>query len=138
MTQILRGIATVNFYAANHQDAVKWYSDFLEMEPYFNVPGYSEFRIGDYQIELGIVDSKYAPKNISDKPAGATIYWHVDNLQATVDRLVSLGATIHDPVTARGNNGFVTASVVDPFGNILGVMTNPHYLEFLTAKNASK
>jgi predicted enzyme related to lactoylglutathione lyase len=134
----LRGIATVNFYAANHKDAVKWYSDFLEMEPYFNVPGYSEFRIGDYQNELGIIDSKYAPKNIADKPAGATIYWHVDNLQATVDRLVSLGATIHDPITARGNNGFVTASVVDPFGNILGVMTNPHYLEILTTKNVSE
>jgi predicted enzyme related to lactoylglutathione lyase len=138
MTNALRGIATVNFYAANHAEAVKWYAAFLEMEPYFNVPGYSEFRIGDYQNELGIIDSKYAPKNISDKPAGATIYWHVDDLQATVDRLVSLGATIHDPITARGNNGFVTAAVVDPFGNILGVMTNPHYLEMLTAKNVSE
>jgi predicted enzyme related to lactoylglutathione lyase len=138
MTQTLRGLATVNFYAANHQEAVKWYSDFLKMEPYFNVPGYSEFRIGDYQSELGIIDSKYAPKNIGDKPAGATIYWHVDNLEATVNRLVSLGAAIHDPITARGNNGFVTASVIDPFGNILGVMTNPHYLEILTAESTSK
>jgi hypothetical protein len=25
--------------------------------------------------------------------------------------------------------GFVTAAVVDPFGNVLGVMYNPHYLE---------
>jgi hypothetical protein len=25
----------------------------------------------------------------------------------------------------------VTASVVDPFGNILGIMTNPHYVEIL-------
>ena len=55
MTQTLRGIATVNFYATNHAEAVKWYSDFLEMKPYFNVPGYSEFRIGDYQNELGII-----------------------------------------------------------------------------------
>ena len=29
-------------------------------------------------------------------------------------------------MTARGE-GFVTASVVDPFGNLLGVMTNPHW-----------
>jgi hypothetical protein len=27
--------------------------------------------------------------------------------------------------------GFVTASVVDPFGNVLGVMYNRHYLELL-------
>lgn len=30
-----------------------------------------------------------------------------------------------------GEARFVTASVVDPFGNILGVMYNPHYLEVL-------
>ena len=29
---------------------------------------------------------------------------------------------------------FVTASVVDPFGNILGVMYNPHYVEILAAR----
>ena len=33
-------------------------------------------------------------------------------------------------MTDRGH-GFVTASVVDPFGNILGFMNNPHYLEVL-------
>jgi hypothetical protein len=31
----------------------------------------------------------------------------------------------------RGDARFVTASVVDPFGNNLGVMYNPHYLEVL-------
>ncbi|SDD11274.1 VOC family protein [Niabella drilacis] len=135
MTNTLRGVATVNFYAANHKEAVKWYADLLEMEPYFNVPGYSEFRIGDYQNELGIIDSKYAPGSLTDKPAGAIVYWHVDDLPSTVDRLISMGATIHAPITARGSNGFVTASVVDPFGNILGVMTNPHYLEIKNTFN---
>jgi hypothetical protein len=28
---------------------------------------------------------------------------------------------------------FLTASVVDPFGNVLGVMYNRHYLEVLEA-----
>ena len=40
----------------------------------------------------------------------------------------------YEPVTARGDSGFRTASVVDPFGNILGVMHNPHYLEMLEAR----
>jgi hypothetical protein len=36
------------------------------------------------------------------------------------------------PQTSRcGEGRFVTASVVDPFGNILGVMHNPHFLEVL-------
>jgi hypothetical protein len=45
-----------------------------------------------------------------------------------------LGATEHEPLTARGDAGFVTASVVDPFGNVLGDMQSPHYLEVLGQK----
>ena len=47
-----------------------------------------------------------------------------------MDRLIALGATAHSPLTECGP-GFVTASVVDPFGNILGVMYNQHYLDIL-------
>jgi predicted enzyme related to lactoylglutathione lyase len=91
-----------------------------------------EFRVGDAEDELGIIDSRYAPPGSGSGtgPGGAITYWYVDDLAATVDRLLSLGATTHLPITERGE-GFVTASVVDPFGNILGVMTNKHYLEML-------
>ena len=54
--------------------------------------------------------------------------WHVDDLAGTFDRLIALGATEHDGIRERGE-GFTTASVVDPFGNLLGIMTNPHWLE---------
>ena len=46
--------------------------------------------------------------------------------------LISLGATEYGPIKDRGH-GFVTASVVDPFGNIPGIMTNPH-LDVLAAR----
>lgn len=131
-SSILKGLTTVSFFATNHEKAVKWYSDFLETEPYFNMPGYSEFRIGDYQHELGIIDSKFAPENMSIKPTGAVVFWHVDNLQVTLDRLLSMGAKEFAPITDR-SEGFITASVVDPFGNILGIMYNPHYLEILSS-----
>ncbi len=58
------------------------------------------------------------------------MYWHVDDVEAALARLLELGAKEYEPLTVRGE-GFVTASVVDPFGNVLGVMTNPHYLEML-------
>lgn len=63
-------------------------------------------------------------------PRGAVVFWHVDDLAATLDRLIAMGATIYEPVTERGS-GFVTASVLDPFGNVLGVMNNPHFLEII-------
>jgi len=133
---VLRGLATVNFYATDHAAAKKWYTEFLGMEPYFNVPGYTEFRIGDYQQELGIIDARYALAGYAAKASGAIAHWHVDNLQVTLDKLVAMGATIYLPVTdhSGGSGRFVTASVADPFGNILGIMTNQHYLDIFTAK----
>lgn len=133
---VLRGLATVNFYAADHAAAKKWYSEFLGIEPYFNVPGYTEFRIGDYQQELGIIDAAYAPEGYSSNPSGAIVHWHVNDLKATLDRLISMGAKEFLPITdhSQGKGTFVTASVVDPFGNILGIMTNVHYLDILKQK----
>jgi len=135
--QVLRGLATINLYAADHQAANKWYTEFLGIEPYFKVKGYSEFRIGDYQHELGIIDSAFAPDGATNVPAGIIAYWHVDDLKATLDKLISMGATEYQAITDRsgGKGNFVTASVVDPFGNILGIMTNKHYLEILQKKN---
>jgi predicted enzyme related to lactoylglutathione lyase len=130
---MLRGLSTVNVVADDLTAAQRWYTELLGIEPYFvreveGAPAYIEFRIGDYQHELGFIDSRFAPHGRSDKPGGATIYWAVDDVQASFERLVSLGATVHEEPVERGP-GFVTASVVDPFGDILGVMYNQHYLE---------
>lgn len=129
----LRGLATISFYADNHEEAKKWYSEILGMEPYFNVLGYSEFRLGDYRHELGIIDGKYAPKDSTKEVGGAIAYWHVDELQETLEILLSKGAKLFEPITDRsgGKMAFVTASVIDPFGNVLGIMTNNHYVETL-------
>jgi predicted enzyme related to lactoylglutathione lyase len=128
----LRGFATVSYFAADHAAAQKWYTELLGIEPYFVRPGYAEFRLGDYQAELGLIDSKYVPNLNTSGPAGAIIYWHVDNVQATLDDLLSRGAKQLDAPQDRGA-GFITASVIDPFGNILGIMYNPHYVEVLSA-----
>lgn len=132
-SHVLRGLATVNFYAADHEAARNWYTEFLGVEPYFNVPGYFEFRIGDYQHELGIIDSAYAPADATTAPGGAIAHWHVDDLQTTLDTLLAKGAIVYQPITdhSGGKGAFVTASVVDPFGNVLGIMTNKHYLDIL-------
>jgi predicted enzyme related to lactoylglutathione lyase len=137
----LRGFATLNFWADDLAAAVSWYTELLGVAPYFNRPGpdgrpvYVEFRLGDYQAELGIIDRRFAPPGASG-PGGAIMYWHVDDLAATVERLVTLGATEYEPITPRGDTGFVTASVVDPFGNVLGVMYNPHYVEVAASRVA--
>lgn len=132
---MLRGLTTVSFFADDVAAAARWYTELLGVEPYFRrpaegPPAYVEFRVGDYQHELGIIDARFAPHPRPKVPGGPVTYWHVDDVHATVERLLSLGATTYEAPVERGP-GFVTASVVDPFGNILGVMYNEHYVQVL-------
>ena len=130
---MLRGMATVSYWADDLEAARRWYAELLGVEPYFERPdaenpAYIEFRIGDSQDELGIIDRKYAPPGAVADPGGAVLYWHVDDVETALQRLTAMGATEHEPLTPC-EAGFITASVIDPFGNILEVMHNLHYLE---------
>ncbi|WP_264778116.1 VOC family protein [Deinococcus aetherius] len=128
--QRLRGIATVNLWADDLEAAKRWYTEVLGLPPYFERPGYAEFRVGDYQQELGLIDRRYAPEGFASSPGGAVVYWHVTDIEATFEWLQSLGARPLQGPQHRGA-GFVTATVIDPFGNVLGVMYNPHYVDVL-------
>ncbi len=84
---MLRGLTTVSFWATDVKAAKKWYTELLGLEPYFERPDaehpdYIEFRLGDYQHELGIINSNYAPKGAKSGPGGAVVYWHVVNVPA--------------------------------------------------------
>src|SRR5690242_20520549 len=130
-TQTLRGFTTISYWAADLEAAQRWYTDLLGIEPYFQRPGYCEFRLGDYQHELGLIQSTYAPFDPqAHGPAGAIMYWQVDDVHTIFNRLLALGAKQLEAPLDRGH-GYITASVVDPFGNILGIMYNPHYVQVL-------
>ncbi|MGY1607039.1 MULTISPECIES: VOC family protein [unclassified Geodermatophilus] len=127
---MLRGLATVTLTADDVPAAVRWYADVLGVEPYFvrpveGPPAYVEFRVGDDEDELGIMDARYAAWPVG-RPAGVVVHWHVDDLPAVVHRLETVGATVVQPPTVRGE-GWSTAVVADPFGNLLGLITSPHW-----------
>ncbi|REE97419.1 VOC family protein [Thermomonospora umbrina] len=130
---MLRGLATVNYWVDDVEAAKRWYTELLGIEPYFERPiegptQYCEFRVGAQQDELGLIDSAWQPKGAAQIPGGAIIHWHVDDVKAAFERLLSMGAEEYEPITER-EAGFADASVVDPWGNILGIQYNPHYLE---------
>lgn len=136
----LRGMATLNFWADDVAAARDWYTELFGVAAYFQRPdaanpAYIEFRIGDTQDEFGIIDRKYAPQAMQPGPGGAILLWHVDDIEAAFARLKELGATEYEPITKREAD-FITASVIDPFGNILGIMYNPHYVKMLGSRGA--
>ncbi|MCO1655045.1 VOC family protein [Pseudonocardia humida] len=139
---MFRGFATLNLYADDLVAARDWYSQLFGVEAYYAypaapaAPAYVEFRIGDDADEIGFIDRRYAPPGArTGSPGGAVMHWHVDDLPGALARLLELGATEYQPIVEHGDgSGFATASVVDPFGNVLGVMHNPHFLEIAQSR----
>lgn len=126
----LRGLTTMVLTADDAEEAAAWYSGVLGIAPYFRQPpdgdpAYIEFRIGPDEDELGIMSRSYAPDGTSAGSSSVT-YWFVDDVAEALADLVARGATVHAPVTPRGEE-FITASVTDPFGNVLGLMHSPHW-----------
>ncbi|WP_114559251.1 VOC family protein [Desertihabitans aurantiacus] len=133
MSGPLRGLAQVNLAVEDVAAARDWYARFLGVEPYFqrpdaDQPAYVEFRIGDAEDELGLIDRRYLPEPWTSATGGVVARWHVDDLPGTVQRLLDLGARPFEPVVER-EAGFATASVIDPFGHVLGLIHSPHYRE---------
>jgi hypothetical protein len=61
------------------------------------------------------------------------MYWNVDNIAATFEKLISMHAKEYQPITPCGDKRLVTTAVVDPFGNVLRIMYNPRYVDVLHA-----
>jgi predicted enzyme related to lactoylglutathione lyase len=133
---VLRGVTTVRLQTDDLEAAKRWYTELLGVAPYFERPGYVEFRIGDFEQELGLLDrgatGRLGNLDVSvTQPSGVVAYWYVDDVATAVDRLLGMGATTLEAPWETGG-GFTVASVVDPFGNVLGVMHSPHYLEVVS------
>ena len=109
-------------YVVDDLDAAKaWYADALGDAPYFDQPFYVGFNVGGF--ELGLTPSEGESRSGA---SGTLTYWGVPDAGAALARLIELGATERDPVQDVGD-GVKTATVLDPFGNVLGVIENPHF-----------
>ena len=115
------GLRTVIYHAPDLAKAKAWYAQVLGVEPYFDQPFYVGFNVGGYELGLDPDASSTPGGN-----GGAVTYWGVGDATAAVQRLVSLGATERSAVQEVGE-GLRVATVLDPFGNIFGIIENPHF-----------
>ena len=114
------GLRTV-IYSVNDLDRAKaWYTAVLGQEPYFAEPFYVGFNVGGF--ELGLDPSE------ENRPGagGTSAYWGVEEIEAAHARLLEVGARDNGPVQDVGG-GIRVATVLDPFGNVFGIIENPHF-----------
>jgi len=126
MPNPFRGMATFNIFVDNLIEAENFYSTLFNQNPYFRVPGYIEYRFGDYSAEFGIRTDRSSFEGTSR----GVVYWAVNDIDAAITQLSSMpGVTPVEPRTPRGNTGFITATFLDPWSNEIGLIKNPHYEE---------
>ncbi|MGH9882524.1 MAG: VOC family protein [Pyrinomonadaceae bacterium] len=115
------GLRTAIYHVSDIAEARDWYSSVLGFGPYFDEPFYVGFNVGGY--ELGLVPTEAGS---ADKAEGAVAYWGVENAETAAQVLLEKGATPHEEVQDVGG-GIKVATVKDPFGNVFGVIENPHF-----------
>lgn len=118
---IMLGLRTTIYKVSDIQKATEWYSKAFETNPYFNEPYYVGFNIKGYELGLQPEDNQ-----TFEKVESVVSYWGVENIQETFDRLIELGATENEKPFDVGGQ-IMTATVKDPFGNVIGLIYNPHF-----------
>jgi len=113
------GLRTVVYYVDDIDKAKLWYSSVLDQKPYFDESFYVGFNVGGFELGLH-------PNDGRKKGEGHVAYWGVENAESTFKQLLDLGASEHEVVQDVGGR-IKVATVKDPFGNVLGIIENPHF-----------
>ena len=118
---MFQGLRTVIYKVSDLARAKAWYAAAFGVGPYFDQPFYVGFNVSGY--ELGLDPD---PSSTPGGDRGAVVYWGVTDAEQALKRLISVGAKARSDVHDVGD-GIKVASVLDPFGNIFGIIQNPHF-----------
>jgi predicted enzyme related to lactoylglutathione lyase len=118
---VFHGIYTAAYRVPDLDRAKEWYSQAFATAPYFDEPFYVGFNVGGWELGL-------QPEEGENRAGagGAVAYWGVDDADRALSRLLELGAGRHSDVQDVGG-GIRVATVTDPFGNVIGIIENPHF-----------
>lgn len=120
MSTSILGLRTVVYMVTDLPAAIGWYKNILGIEPYFNTEYYVGFNVAGYELGLH-------PAAV-DNVQGTNIhtYWGVEDVYQKLEQLLAAGATEYEQPNDVGG-GIVLASVKDPWGNVFGIIYNPHF-----------
>ena len=106
---------TVIIFSERMEELAKFYAAVLNIGPFQAQPDH----LG-CQLEQVYFGFDQVEKMGQASPAAVTLWFTVDDIQATFDRLVAMGAKVRYPPTQKPW-GALLASVYDLDGNLLGL-----------------
>ena len=133
MNKHFLGLRTAIYRVTDLEAAKTWYSKILDMPPYFDEPFYVGYEVSGYELGLIPFEGENSvdegnPDNFGKGPPSDNIhiYWGVEDIHASYQRLLDLGATTNEAPNNVGGEMMV-ATLKDPWGNIFGIIYNPHF-----------
>lgn len=121
MKDPILGLRTAIYRVTDLNAAKRWYARAFDVPPYFDEPFYVGFDIGGF--ELGLQPEDTAPDH---RPESVVAYWGVKDLREAYLHFIEAGAEPHEAPREVGG-GIVVAKVEDPWGNLIGLIYNPHF-----------
>jgi len=115
---MIQGLRTAIYPVTDLEQGKALYTKVLGKPPYFDQPYYVGYSVGGFELGL-IPDGKPGTQ-------GVHAYWGVPDAGAEARRLEGMQARVHDELKDVGD-GIKVASFLDPFGNIFGIIENPHF-----------
>lgn len=121
MSNPILGLRTCIYKVSDLEAAKEWYTKAFAVEPYFDEVFYVGFNIGGY--ELGLLPEE---KPATEKIETVLTYWGVEDIQEKYAAMLELGAIAHEEPNNVGGE-LMVAALKDPWGNIIGLIYNPHF-----------
>ena len=111
------GIRTIVFPVKDLARAKTLFGTLVGAAPYADEAYYVGLRVGDQEIGLD-------PNGHSQGMTGPVGYWHVEDIEKSLELLLDAGAETQQAVRDVGG-GKLVATVTDPDGNVIGLVQSP-------------
>jgi predicted enzyme related to lactoylglutathione lyase len=110
------GMKTITFPVKDLSAAKQLYGQLFGVEPYIDEPYYAGFNAGGDDVGLD--------PNGHSKGMTGPAYWHVDDINKSLEALLDDGAEADQPIRDVGG-GTLIATIKDADGNVTGLFQAP-------------
>ena len=111
------GIKTIMYPVTDLARARTLYSRLVGVEPYMDEPYYLDFNVQGKDVGLD-------PHGYDKGMTGPVGFWHVDDIEESLQALLDAGAQAQQEVRDTGGSKSL-ASVKDADGNVIGLLQAP-------------